>query len=95
MKTLTTIKTTVLSISLLVLLSCNDENKQEKMEQREQAKVGKVYDEKHQGIEHENRENQFFVSRNDDVKGQGQETGAPSDTATVNTPDAEIAPVNN
>lgn len=67
----------------LILISCNDNDKRKEMEDRENAKVGKVYDREQQGIEHENRENQFPSSRNDSGKGTGQETGAPSDTTAA------------
>ncbi len=64
----------------LVLISCNKNDERKEAENREEAKVGKVYDREQQGIEHETRENQFPSSRNDNSKGTGLETGAPSDT---------------
>lgn len=67
----------------LMLLSCNDQSEREKMEEREEAKVGEVYDRKVQGVHIENRDNQFYVSRKDDIEGTGQETGAPSDTSSI------------
>lgn len=59
-------------------LSCNDNKKE--AENREEEKVGNVYDSDVQGTQHENRDNQFNTSRNDNIEGTGQETGAPSDT---------------
>lgn len=44
------------------------------------AQAGDVYNTEKQGIEHENRDNQFPSSRNDNKEGTGLETGAPSDT---------------
>lgn len=79
--------------SALVLLSaialfwaCKDDPKKEE-EAREEAKVGKVYNPKETGNGHETRDNQFPSSRNDNKKGTGQETGAPSDTSSVTTKD--------
>lgn len=74
-------KTNYLLSALLAasLLSCGHNNSKD-AENAEEAKVGKVYDHKVQGIEMENRDNQFPSSRNDNREGTGQETGAPSDT---------------
>ncbi|WP_159800068.1 hypothetical protein [Flavobacterium sp. MK4S-17] len=84
MKNTSTFKTAVTLIALMPLLyACNEESKQEKWEQREKAKVGRVYNPDVQGIAHENRENQFPESRNDNEKGEGLETGAPSDTTAL------------
>jgi hypothetical protein len=67
----------------LLLLSCSDTSEREKAEAREEAKVGTVYNRKVQGIHIENRDNQFYVSRKDNIEGTGQETGAPSDTSSI------------
>jgi hypothetical protein len=67
---------------LLTMLSCKEDN-MKKQEEREEAKAGKIYNPEQQGIDHENRDNQFSQSRNDNKEGTGQETGAPSDTTTV------------
>lgn len=66
------------SMILAGLFACTD--KKEKAEEREEAKTGTVYDSTQQGIEHENRDNQFPESRNDNSEGNGLETGAPTDT---------------
>ncbi|WP_297332880.1 hypothetical protein [Flavobacterium sp.] len=67
----------------IMFLSCNEQSEREKMEEREEAKVGEVYNRKVQGIHIENRDNQFYVSRKDDIEGTGLETGAPSDTSSI------------
>lgn len=73
----------VICVTLLVsLISCKDDDRK-KEEEREEAKAGKIYNPEQQGIDHENRDNQFSQSRNDNKEGTGQETGAPSDTTTV------------
>lgn len=73
----------VICVTLLVsLISCKDDDRK-KEEEREEAKAGKIYNPEQQGIDHENRDNQFSKSRNDNKEGTGQETGAPSDTTTV------------
>lgn len=59
-------------------IACTD--KKEKAEEQEEAKTGNVYDDTQQGVEHENRDNQFPASRNDNREGYGMETGAPTDT---------------
>lgn len=64
------------------MLSCKDDDRK-KQEEREEAKAGKIYNPEQQGMDHENRDNQFSQSRNDNKEGTGQETGAPSDTTTV------------
>lgn len=68
-------------LATLALYSCKDERKE--TEAREEEKVGKVYNPEEQGNEHENRDNQFPQSRNDNKQGTGLETGAPSDTTEV------------
>jgi len=68
----------------MCFVSCK-KDEQKEAEAREEAKVGKVYNPEEQGIEHENRDNQFPSSRNDNDKGTGQETGAPSDTTHLTT----------
>lgn len=70
-----------------VLLSACKDDPEKEQEAREEAKVGKVYNPKATGNGHETRDNQFPSSRNDDKKGTGQETGAPSDTSSVTTKD--------
>jgi|GEM_PF-6334473 len=72
--------------------SCNNRDERKDLEMREEAKVGRVYDTARQGIDHENRDNQFPVSRNDNREGTGQETGAPSDTTTVDEPNTTKQP---
>lgn len=67
----------------LAFISCGD--KERSMEDREEAKVGRVYDTAHQGIRHENIENQFPSSRNDS-RDQVPLTRGLSDT-TVNMTD--------
>lgn len=69
-----------------VVTGCKDDPKKEQ-EAREKAKVGKVYNPKETGNGLETRDNQFHSSRNDNKKGTGQETGAPSDTSSVTTKD--------
>jgi hypothetical protein len=77
-------KTAFLGLAALALLtSCEQKDERKEAEAREKAKVGKIYNPEEQGIEHENRENQFPYSRNNNKKGEGQETGAKSDTAKV------------
>lgn len=71
-------------ITLAILSSCNKDNRQKDKEAEEKSKVGKVYDTDEQGIQHENRDNQFPSSRNDNKTGTGLETGAPSDTVKTN-----------
>lgn len=66
-------------VGALWLTSCG--NKPDKSyENKEEAKVGKVYDHEQQGVDIENRDNQFPSSRNDSKEGTGQELGAPTDT---------------
>ena len=67
----------------LALISCQD--KQKEAEANEEDRVGNVYDKEQQGIEHENRDNQFPSSRNDNKEGTGLETGAPTDTTGNNS----------
>lgn len=59
-------------------IACND--KKEQAEERQEAQAGEIYDDTKQGVEHENRDNQFPESRNDNSEGNGLETGAPTDT---------------
>ena len=66
-----------------LLISCDAKNNKTDAEKNEEAKVGNVYDAGQQGTVHENRDNQFPSSRNDNKEGTGLETGAPSDTASV------------
>jgi len=80
MKAITNLKTTIFSIALLSLVAaCNTSNDTD-FEAQEKGKIGKIYDHEKQGVDIENRDNQFYVSRNDNKEGQGQETGAPTDT---------------
>lgn len=73
----------IMCIALLFsMLSCKDDDTKEQ-EEREEAKAGKIYNPEQQGIDHENRDNQFPQSRNDNKEGTGLETGAPSDTTIV------------
>ena len=73
--------------TILLLPSCQQNAEQSKVgvevtedEQAARDKVGNVYDDQVQGIEHENRDNQFQSSRSDNLEGYGQSLGAPSDT---------------
>jgi len=72
--------TRVFALSLMIVgfVSCADKDKE--AEAREEDKVGDVYDAEQQGVDIENRDNQFPATRNNNVEGEGQETGAPSDT---------------
>ena len=74
------------ALAALIMASCNSKDERKEFEEREEAKVGHVYDTAHQGIAHENRDNQFPMSRNDNREGTGLETGAPSDTTAVDEP---------
>lgn len=92
MKNPTNFKKAFLSLLFLIVsigyTSCNNRtetNSAKKAEKQEQEKVGNVYDEEQQGPGHENRDNQFPSSRNDNKQGTGLETGAPSDTTRSNT----------
>ena len=76
----------IAALTATLTISCNNKDERKEFEEREEAKVGRVYDTAQQGIDHENRDNQFPVSRNDNREGTGQETGAPSDTTTVDEP---------
>ncbi len=58
----------ILSFLCLCLFSISCKDKEMTKEEREEAKVGKVYDTARQGIRHENIENQFPSSRNDNDK---------------------------
>lgn len=79
MKKSAILKKAFLICSAVVLMaSCNDKEKE--AEAREEGKVGNVYNSEEQGVDIENRDNQFPVSRNDNEEGTGQETGAPTDT---------------
>lgn len=78
MKTSLNLKTIFMSaVMAFTILSCADREKE--AEAREEEKVGNIYNEE-QGVDVENRDNQFPASRNDNKEGTGQETGAPSDT---------------
>lgn len=68
----------IIAAFALCAIGCSD--KKEKADEQHDAQVGKVYDTTQQGIEHENRDNQFPESRNDNREGNGLETGAPTDT---------------
>lgn len=70
---------TIAALLLTLLASCGH-NDSKDAEDAEEDKVGKIYNPKVQGIDMENRDNQFPSSRNDNREGTGQETGAPSDT---------------
>ncbi|HYD90141.1 MAG TPA: hypothetical protein VEA37_01480 [Flavobacterium sp.] len=76
----------IATLTSVLIASCGTKDERKEYEEREEAKVGRVYDTAYQGIDHENRDNQFPVSRNDNREGTGQETGAPSDTTTVDEP---------
>lgn len=79
MKSLNLIKITVLSMILVSpLIACSD--KKESTDTYRQSEAGEVYDTTQQGVQHENRDNQFPESRNDNYEGNGLETGAASDT---------------
>lgn len=78
MKTSHLIKTIFISSVLAFsTIACTDKEKE--AEALEEDKVGNIYNEE-QGVDIENRDNQFPVSRNDNNEGTGQETGAPTDT---------------
>jgi hypothetical protein len=79
MRKLTSTLILLTAISLFTLVSCND-NKQEKAEEQKEQETGDVYDAEQQGVDQENRDNQFPASRNDNKEGNGLETGAPTDT---------------
>jgi len=72
-----------------LLTACSRKDERKELEAREELKVGKVYNPEVQGNDHENRDNQFFVSRNDNKQGQGLETGAPSDTTSTKPQEAQ------
>ena len=79
MKRPSTFKAVLLSaLTAFCIMSCNNSKKE--AEESREAEVGNAYDPEHQGIDHENRDNQFQSSRDDNEEGTGQETGAPSDT---------------
>lgn len=79
MKILSNYKALLMTTMLAIALTaCTD--KQEKAEDAERNKVGEVYNDEEQGVQHENRDNQFPESRNDVKEGTGLETGAPTDT---------------
>lgn len=92
MKNLSFIKIVPIAAALIVFISCSEKDPRKKAEARERAKVGKVFNPEVQGIEHENRDNQFPSSRNDNRQGTGQETGAPSDTTEVAVTQEQQAP---
>jgi hypothetical protein len=92
MKNLSIIKIVPVFAALIVFISCTKRDEQKEAEAREEAKVGKVYNPEEQGIEHENRDNQFPSSRNDSRQGTGQETGAPSDTTKLKATQEQQAP---
>jgi hypothetical protein len=76
---------TVLTIGIItsLLISCRESGEGSgvtEKEQQERDKVGNIYNSDEQGIDIENKDNQFNSSRNDNVEGYGQETGAASDT---------------
>ncbi|MCR5863252.1 hypothetical protein LRS05_14480 [Flavobacterium sp. J372] len=79
MKSTYLFKTIMLS-AILASFSIACTNKKEKAEEQQEAQAGDVYDDTQQGVEHENRDNQFPESRNDNKEGNGLETGAPTDT---------------
>ena len=79
MKPLNLIKLAVLSAFFATpLISCSD--KKENTDTYQETAAGEVYDTTQQGVQHENRDNQFPESRNDNYEGNGLETGAASDT---------------
>lgn len=87
MKRVASLKTFIaLCCTVFFMISCgNREESKEGVEvteeeQYEKDKVGDIYNSDEQGIDIENRDNQFNTTRNDNVEGQGRETGAPSDT---------------
>ena len=92
MKNINFIKIVPLIAGLAVFISCTGNDPQKEAEAREKAKVGKVFNPEEQGIEHENRDNQFPYSRNDDKQGTGLETGAPSDTTKLKATQEQTAP---
>lgn len=69
----------VLAVFLITgFTACKDKEKE--AEEKQEQGVGDVYNEEEQGVQHENRDNQFPESRNDNKEGNGLETGAPTDT---------------
>jgi len=75
--------------AVALLTSCEKKDERKEAEAREEAKVGKIYNPEEQGMEHENHENQFPSSRNNNKKGEGLETGTPSDPAVTKTQEAQ------
>lgn len=59
----------------MALVSCGNNKSENKP-----PESGDVHNEDIQGVQHENRDNQFPESRNDNSEGNGLETGAPTDT---------------
>lgn len=81
------LKLLAICFTIFFLSSCQQNAEQSKVgvevteeEQQARDKVGDIYNDQEQGIEHENRDNQFPSSRNDNMEGYGQSLGAPSDT---------------
>jgi len=85
MRNIPALKITLILFITIVVASCNTKDPQKEAEAKEENKVGKIYNPEEQGIEQENRDNQFPSSRNDNKKGTGLETGAPSDTTKIKT----------
>lgn len=63
-------------------VSCGERDDNEKQLERERAKVGNVYNRDYQGIKHENHNNQFPVSRNNENVNNQLAAGV-SDTTDV------------
>ena len=80
MKKFATLKKSILICSAVAALTVSCRDKEKDAEAREEDKVGNVYNSEEQGVDIENRDNQFPSTRNDNVEGEGQETGAPTDT---------------
>ncbi len=77
------IKLTLFSLLIAVTtISCGGKDDNEKQLERERAKVGNVYNPDYQGIKHENHNNQFPVSRNNDNVNNQLAAGV-SDTTNV------------
>lgn len=86
-----TIKAALFSLAITAsLISCNEKDESDKFEQRERAKVGKVYNPDHQGIEHENHNNQFPISRNNNNVSNELAAGVSD---TTNVPETDTASV--
>ena len=74
----------LVTLTGFITASCHNESEREKAEERAEAQVGKIYNPEVRGIEQENRANQFYISRGEDMKDE-----AMAATAAVNTQNAD------